>query len=839
MIKPSVWILWINTPGELMIRTRAWTVCMIVSLLWGGLYASDIKINDDTGTADQTSPCVAMSLSGQTVMCWQDQRDDKNRVFFQIFGRNGFELTNNQPVEEDASKEQFNPSLAIDGHGRFIIVWQNDEDENATDVYYRRFAANGQPLENPVNLTLKWAPTHHYSPDVDMNIEGKFVIVLIGKDSAGKTSVYHSLRNVDGIPASQGVLIDGALSAPKVSSNDLGQFAVTACDQSSSAFKKVLAQAFDNEGAPTMAVQQVSVRTIQKNHAQQPDISIANNGDFLVCWQYCTSSSGFPWHIYSRYYESSSNEFKEIQQLSDFATTYVNSKPCVTLLNAGLSYMYTERIPPETHIVSWSTDVENVASTLPEPMDIYYQKLVNGVKEGVPIRVNKNTEKDQLEPAAAYCGWIDTKWTVWQDQRNGHSDIYARYNAPKSPLRLMYQIMHRDKIVLNWDPPYRTEGVSKYQIFKSERRDGPYTQVADIDLDERGPLGMQMRDWVDTDVEDDKNYFYYMTKQSFIASSDTLSAAVNIRLAVGKRDESAPAQTIPVIDGDIRREEWQDARIFQNAQLLSYLPHQVAVYIKNDKNTLYIAIRDSNDTNLDPGNYLAICFDHDNDGKWPSDKTGNDGNIIMRPGTRPQFVQMWGKYPDLLSSALPKNEPGIEAVMTDEHGMVQVEMAIDKRSSHMQWEPGDEIGFSILLDDPGTEYLLNTGYLAVFGLDATFYNPATFSTLILASDFTAVDTDPQSHQPFSFILEQNYPNPFNPHTRIRFNLEQNGFTTLTIYNLNGERVRQLFAESYAKGHHSVVWDGRDDKGSVAASGIYIYTLQSNGYTKSRKMMLIR
>jgi hypothetical protein len=822
-----------------MIRKRAWTVCMMVSLLWGGLYASDIKINDDTGTADQTSPCVAMSLSGHTVMCWQDERDEKNRVFFQILGRNGIELLSNQPVVEDPNKEQFNPSLAIDGHGRFIIVWQNDEDENATDVYYRRFAANGEPLENPINLTLKWAPTHHYSPDVDMNIKGKFVIVLIGKDSAGKTKVYHSLRHVDGIPKSQGELIDGALSAPKVSMNAMGQFAVAACDQSSGAYKKVIAQAFDAEAEPTMAVQQVSVRTIQKNHAQQPDISMVNSGDFLVCWQYCTSSSGFPWHIYSRYYESSSNEFKEIQQLSDFTTTYVNNKPTITYLNTGLRYMYSEQTPSETHLVTWSTDVENVASTLPEPMDIYYQKLVNGVKESVPIRVNKDTQKDQLEPAAAYCGWIDTKWTVWQDKRNGHSDIYARYHAPKSPLRLMYQMMHRDKIVLNWDPPYRTEGVSKYQIFKSERRDGPYTQVADIDLEKRGPLGMQLRDWVDTEVEEEKNYFYYITKESFIASSDTLSAAVSTRLAVGKREESAPAQTRPVIDGDIRQEEWQDATTFNKGQIVSYLPHMTAVYIKNDKNTLYIAIRDSNDTNLDPGNYLAICFDHDNNGKWPSDNTGNEGNIILRPGKRPQFVQMWGKYPDHLSSAPPKNEPGVEAVMTDEHGMVQVEIAIDKRSSHLQWNPGDEIGFSILLDDPGTEYFLNTGYLAVCGLDATFYNPATFSTLILASDFTAVDSELHAGQPFSFGLKQNYPNPFNPETKIRFNLVQDGYTTLTIYNLKGERVRQLLAEHCSKGNHSIIWDGRDDKGSMSASGIYLYTLRSDGETKSRKMMLIR
>ena len=94
--------------------------------------------------------------------------------------------------------------------------------------------------------------------------------------------------------------------------------------------------------------------------------------------------------------------------------------------------------------------------------------------------------------------------------------------------------------------------------------------------------------------------------------------------------------------------------------------------------------------------------------------------------------------------------------------------------------------------------------------------------------------------PDSYILEQNYPNPFNPETTIRFQIPAAQRIVLTIYNIQGQKVKTLIDEQMQPGSHSVIWDGIDESGNKVASGIYIYTLQSStGYKASKKMILIK
>ncbi|NTV03639.1 T9SS type A sorting domain-containing protein, partial [bacterium] len=88
-------------------------------------------------------------------------------------------------------------------------------------------------------------------------------------------------------------------------------------------------------------------------------------------------------------------------------------------------------------------------------------------------------------------------------------------------------------------------------------------------------------------------------------------------------------------------------------------------------------------------------------------------------------------------------------------------------------------------------------------------------------------------------LAQNAPNPFNPSTVIRFSLPQAGPVSLRIYDVRGRQVRSLVEGIREAGAHSVVWDGRDDRGGHAASGAYVYRLQADGKSQQRNMMLVR
>ena len=100
--------------------------------------------------------------------------------------------------------------------------------------------------------------------------------------------------------------------------------------------------------------------------------------------------------------------------------------------------------------------------------------------------------------------------------------------------------------------------------------------------------------------------------------------------------------------------------------------------------------------------------------------------------------------------------------------------------------------------------------------------------------------------PEKFLLLQNYPNPFNPETRIEFHLPKAAEVELVIYNVNGNRVRQLVKGSISEGFNSVIWDGKNDTGMTVASGIYFYRItintneiQENSYTDIKKMILMK
>ena len=88
-------------------------------------------------------------------------------------------------------------------------------------------------------------------------------------------------------------------------------------------------------------------------------------------------------------------------------------------------------------------------------------------------------------------------------------------------------------------------------------------------------------------------------------------------------------------------------------------------------------------------------------------------------------------------------------------------------------------------------------------------------------------------------LGANYPNPFYPKTSISYSLKNNSKVILEIYNIKGQKVKTLVNSNVNVGNHKVFWNGKDDSGKAVSSGIYLYRLQAEKYTKIRKMVLMR
>ncbi|MCE5250252.1 T9SS type A sorting domain-containing protein [bacterium] len=102
---------------------------------------------------------------------------------------------------------------------------------------------------------------------------------------------------------------------------------------------------------------------------------------------------------------------------------------------------------------------------------------------------------------------------------------------------------------------------------------------------------------------------------------------------------------------------------------------------------------------------------------------------------------------------------------------------------------------------------------------------------------TAVDS-PQA-LPEAVAIRGNFPNPFNPSTTIEFSLPEAGLTTLAIYSITGQKVRELVSEQFTRGVHTVVWDGRDDRSVSVSSGVYLCRLKMGDQVTAKRMLLIR
>jgi len=88
--------------------------------------------------------------------------------------------------------------------------------------------------------------------------------------------------------------------------------------------------------------------------------------------------------------------------------------------------------------------------------------------------------------------------------------------------------------------------------------------------------------------------------------------------------------------------------------------------------------------------------------------------------------------------------------------------------------------------------------------------------------------------PDSYVLDQNYPNPFNPSTTIRFSVPDNELVSLKIYNSIGEKIADLVNQVLPAGNYLVDWNAEN-----VSSGIYFYTLTTNNFKETKKMILLR
>ncbi|MCK4510186.1 T9SS type A sorting domain-containing protein, partial [bacterium] len=116
-----------------------------------------------------------------------------------------------------------------------------------------------------------------------------------------------------------------------------------------------------------------------------------------------------------------------------------------------------------------------------------------------------------------------------------------------------------------------------------------------------------------------------------------------------------------------------------------------------------------------------------------------------------------------------------------------------------------------------------------------YANPTRHPSLDVIYTATGVDDG----QLVRYRTVSSYPNPFNPETTIRYYLPAGTRAALRIYDARGRLVRELFDSVCSAGEHEALWDGTDDHGRPASSGVYFYALETAAGDTEGRMVLLK
>jgi len=202
-------------------------------------------------------------------------------------------------------------------------------------------------------------------------------------------------------------------------------------------------------------------------------------------------------------------------------------------------------------------------------------------------------------------------------------------------------------------------------------------------------------------------------------------------------------------------------------------------------------------------------------GYYLSDKTDNitkwqiPSGIVLDANS---FLIVWADNYDTTITAMHTNfalsKSGEAVVLTNSDGTTVV----------------DSILFGAQTDD------ISYGRAPDGGSTWNYFSPPTPGSSNVATSINYTE----SQIVYNYKLYQNYPNPFNPVTTIKYNLPSSQKIKISVYNVSGQNVADLFVGYQKAGMGEVRWDA-----TKYASGIYYYSIKTNNFSAFNKMILLR
>ena len=159
----------------------------------------------------------------------------------------------------------------------------------------------------------------------------------------------------------------------------------------------------------------------------------------------------------------------------------------------------------------------------------------------------------------------------------------------------------------------------------------------------------------------------------------------------------------------------------------------------------------------------------------------------------------------------------------------------------LDWEDSSSYNYSELIQDTSIvmELVDNMEYQwKVLAIDNDGYivgsNNDTPNSLVVGT--LSIESE---NIPSTFTLHQNYPNPFNPITTVRYELPEDSFTNITVYDMLGNVVNNLVNTNQSLGYKSIQWNATNNQGEPVSAGLYLYKIQAGDFVDTKKMILLK
>ncbi len=259
----------------------------------------EFHVNNDP-SGKQLHPKVAMSKTGVFVIVWENNaywpQFDHFEILFQLYDSNG------TPIDANTANllsQCHYPDVAMDGNGNFTIVWMQDDIYHTSNIILaRRYKADGAAMADPcqVSTTDFFSIAH---PSIAADGTGHFVVVWDGNPGpAAQDNILARRYKFDGTPLSGEFIVNttltGTQQSPKVAMNNQRRFIIvwdSEIDPNSNV-RDIFGQRYDEWYRSIGDEFQINIYEV--NDQRYPDVAMRENGEFVSVWQsYGQDGSGY------------------------------------------------------------------------------------------------------------------------------------------------------------------------------------------------------------------------------------------------------------------------------------------------------------------------------------------------------------------------------------------------------------------------------------------------------------------------------------------------------------------------------------------------------------------